>query len=66
MKCQRSKKPKQEGSVKEYYELFKSFVDRMGLGDSFAVRFFIEGLKPEVVREVRVFNPKTLLRKAYL
>ena len=26
----------------------------MGLGDSFAVRFFIEGLKPEVVREVRV------------
>lgn len=59
------RKPKQEGLIKEYYELFKSFVDRMGLGDSFAIRFFIEGFKPEVEREIRVFNPKTL-REAQL
>ncbi|PWA76387.1 hypothetical protein CTI12_AA137370 [Artemisia annua] len=54
------KKPKQEGSVKEYYELFNSFVDRMGLADVFAVSLFIEGLKPEVEKGVRLFKPQSL------
>nr|GEY01000.1 hypothetical protein [Tanacetum cinerariifolium] len=55
------KKPRQKGSVKEYYDLFNSFVVGMCLDELHVVSFFIWGLKPEVKKGVSLFKMKNLL-----
>nr|GEY32861.1 hypothetical protein [Tanacetum cinerariifolium] len=54
------KKPRQEGSVKKYYDLFNSFVVGKGLDESLVVSLYIWGLKQEVERRVSLFKLKNL------
>ncbi|PWA97145.1 glucose/ribitol dehydrogenase [Artemisia annua] len=63
---------KQDGSVREYYDVFTSYYNpqisltkKMGLGEGCLIGLFMWGLQPEIERNVRFFNPKTL-HEAYL
>ncbi|GKE14158.1 hypothetical protein Tco_1421735 [Tanacetum coccineum] len=51
---------KHDGSVREYYDAFVSFANRVGWDDFCSVSMFIWGLQPEIEEKVRIFNPKTL------
>ncbi|PWA77423.1 major intrinsic protein, Aquaporin-like protein [Artemisia annua] len=53
-------KPKQEGSVVEYWDVFSSFVSKMDLDEPSLISLFIWGLKSEVEKGVSLCKPKTL------
>ena len=51
---------RQEGTVREYYDLFVPFANRAGWNDLWSVSMFIWGLHPEIKKNVTLFKPKTL------
>ncbi|GKF44036.1 reverse transcriptase, partial [Tanacetum coccineum] len=51
---------KQDGEVKVYQEQFEVLLNRLDLTESYAVSFFIGGLKSEIGMPVRMFKPTTL------
>nr|GEZ29678.1 hypothetical protein [Tanacetum cinerariifolium] len=50
----------QDGSVREYYDVFVSFANRVGWDDLCSISMFIWGLQPEIGTHVRLFKPNTL------
>nr|GEY07658.1 hypothetical protein [Tanacetum cinerariifolium] len=50
----------QDGFVREYYDVFVSFANRVGWDDLCSVSMFIWGLQPEIGTQVRLFKPNTL------
>nr|GEY90443.1 gypsy/Ty3 retroelement polyprotein [Tanacetum cinerariifolium] len=51
---------KQDGEVKVYQEQSESLLNRLDLTESYAVCFFIGGLKSEIGMPVKMFKPTTL------
>nr|GEU48173.1 reverse transcriptase [Tanacetum cinerariifolium] len=47
---------KQEGSVQQYQEAFKTLLNRVELNEAYVVSLFIEGLKKEVNMPIRMFS----------
>nr|GEX54135.1 hypothetical protein [Tanacetum cinerariifolium] len=50
----------QDGSVREYYDVFVSFANRVGWDDLCSISMFIWGLQPEIGTHVTLFKPNTL------
>ena len=51
---------KQTNSVKEYYEEFESLLNLLNLSYDYALSVFIDNLKSDISKSVRLFFPKTL------
>ena len=53
-------KLKQTGIVSEYHDLFEFWLGRVDISEGYAVSFFLNGLKPIIQHQVKMFMPKTL------
>lgn len=53
-------KIKQTGTVSAYHDLFEFLLDRVTVSEDYAVSFFINGLKPIIQQQVKMFFPKTV------
>ncbi|PWA73765.1 myb/SANT-like domain-containing protein [Artemisia annua] len=60
-----NEKPKQEGSVTEYYNTFTTYLDalicstrNLGFGEWCLVSLFMAGLQPEIKEPLRIFSKK--------
>ena len=51
---------KQVNTVKEYYEEFEALLNLLNLSDEYSLSIFINNLKHDISRFVRLFQPKTL------
>ena len=51
---------KQTSSVEEFYKEFKSLFNLLQLTDEYALSIFLNNLKPEISKSLRLFHPKTL------
>ena len=51
---------RQTKTVEEFYEEFESLLNLLQLLDDYALNVFIDNLKPEISKSVRLFYPKTL------
>ena len=47
-------------TIEEFYEEFESFLNLLQLLDDYALSVFVNNLKPEISKPVRLFYPKTL------
>ena len=52
---------KQTGSFSDYHDKFELLLGRVSLSESYAISHFINGLRPNVQRAVRLFMPQTLV-----
>ena len=53
-------KLKQTGMVSEYHDLFEFWLGKVDISEGYAVSFFLNGLKPVIQQQVKMFMPKTL------
>ena len=51
---------KQTATVEDYYDEFESLLNLLQLPDDYALSIFINNLKPEISKPLRLFYPKTL------
>ncbi|KAG8374641.1 hypothetical protein BUALT_Bualt10G0017100 [Buddleja alternifolia] len=51
---------KQTGSVKEYLDKFDELLNNVELSETYAISYFLAGLKSEIAIQVRMFKPKSL------
>ena len=51
---------KQSGTVSHFHDQFEFYLGRVELTEAYAVSFFLNGLKPVIQQQVRMFTPKTL------
>ena len=51
---------KQTGTISTYHDQFEFLLGRVNISESYAVSFFINGLKPAIQNQVKMFMPKTL------
>lgn len=51
---------KQKGSIQDYQDQFKEFLNRVKLTESYVVSYFLSGLKEEMQLSVKMFMPRTI------
>ena len=58
-------KLRQTSNVSNYYDQFEYWLGRIDITKEYAVSFYLNGLKPVIQQQVRMFMPKTL-NQAYI
>ena len=51
---------KQTGNVSTYHDQFEFWLGRVNISEEYAVSFYLNGIKPAIQWQVRMFMPKTL------
>lgn len=55
---------KQTGIVQEFLDQFDALLDEVELSEEYSINYFLEKVKPEIEVQVRMLEPRTLM-KAY-